>query len=144
VRETDGVLSILRRRFPAMVGPRREDICYATTNRQRAVEAIAPDADLAIVIGAANSSNSRRLVEVALQAGCPRAQLVESAARMDWSLMDGVGRVAISAGASAPEELVDELITALRGRYAVEVKEIRVVKEDVTFRAPRIPLRRAS
>ena len=144
VRETNGVLSVLKRRFPAMVGPRREDICYATTNRQRAVEAISPEADLTLVIGAPNSSNSRRLVEVAVQAGCPRAELVQSGLEMDWSLMAGVRRVAISAGASAPETLVDELIEALRERYEVEVREVQVVKEDVTFRAPRIPLRRAS
>ena len=144
IRETESVLAILRRRFPSMVGPRREDICYATTNRQRAVEAIAPEADLTLVIGAPNSSNSRRLVEVARQAGCPRAELVQSASEMDWSLLAGVRRIAISAGASAPEALVDELIAALRARYGIEVREIEVVKEDVTFRAPRTPLRRAS
>jgi 4-hydroxy-3-methylbut-2-enyl diphosphate reductase len=144
VRETEGVLDILKRRFPDMAGPRREDICYATTNRQRAVETIAPEADLTLIIGAPNSSNSMRLVEVAKSAGCPRAALVQSAREMDWALLDGVGKVAVSAGASAPESLVDELIEALRGRYAVELREIRVVKEDVTFRAPRIPLRYAS
>ncbi|HEX6141784.1 MAG TPA: 4-hydroxy-3-methylbut-2-enyl diphosphate reductase, partial [Geminicoccaceae bacterium] len=144
VRETEGVLRILKRRFPAIVGPRREDICYATTNRQRAVETIAPEADLTLVIGAPNSSNSRRLVEVALAAGCPRAQLLESASAMDWTLLEGVSKVAVSAGASAPESLVDGLIDALRDRFEVAVREIRVVKEDVTFRAPPIPLRRAS
>ena len=97
VRETEGVLEVLRRRFPNMVGPRREDICYATTNRQRAVEAIAPQADLTLIIGSPNSSNSVRLVEVARAAGCPDAILVQNAAAMDWRLLDGVTTVAISA-----------------------------------------------
>jgi 4-hydroxy-3-methylbut-2-en-1-yl diphosphate reductase len=144
VRETDDVVEVLKRRFPAIAGPRREDICYATTNRQRAVEAIAPAADVTLIIGAPNSSNSVRLVEVARAAGCARAALVQSPAQMDWSLLDGVATVAISAGASAPEELVDQLIDACRARFAVTVREVRVVKEDVAFRTPPIPLRRAS
>jgi 4-hydroxy-3-methylbut-2-enyl diphosphate reductase len=144
VKETEGVLEILKRRFPAMVGPRREDICYATTNRQRAVETIAPEADLTLIIGAPNSSNSMRLVEVARGAGCPRATLVQSADEVDWTLLAGVATVAVSAGASAPESLVDQLIEACRGRFRVTVREIRVVKEDVIFKAPPIPLRRAS
>jgi 4-hydroxy-3-methylbut-2-enyl diphosphate reductase len=144
VRETEGVLNVLRRRFPNMVGPRREDICYATTNRQRAVEAVAPQADLTVIIGSPNSSNSVRLVEVARAAGCPRAVLVQNAAAMDWRLLDEVSTVAMSAGASAPESLVEELIEACRARFAVEVNEIEVVKEDVFFRTPPIPLRHAS
>jgi 4-hydroxy-3-methylbut-2-en-1-yl diphosphate reductase len=141
VRETEGILEVLRRRFPAIVGPRREDICYATTNRQRAVEAIAPLADLTLIIGSPNSSNSVRLVEVARAAGCLHAVLVQNAAAMDWRLLDGVSTVAMSAGASAPERLVEELIEACRARYAVAVTEIEVVKEDVFFRTPPIPLR---
>lgn len=144
VKETESVLEILKRRFPKLAAPRREDICYATTNRQRAVETIAPDADLTLIIGAPNSSNSMRLVEVARAAGCPAATLVESAQEMDWSLLGGVRTVAVSAGASAPERLVDELIDACRERYEVAVREIRVVKEDVVFRAPPIPFRQAS
>ena len=144
VKETEGVLEILKRRFPNMAPPRREDICYATTNRQRAVETIAPDADLTLIIGAPNSSNSMRLVEVARAAGCPAAALVQSAREMDWSLLDGVQTVAVSAGASAPELLVDELIEACRSRFEVTVREVRVVKEDVVFKAPPIPLRQAS
>jgi 4-hydroxy-3-methylbut-2-en-1-yl diphosphate reductase len=144
VRETDAVVEALKRRFPTIAGPRREDICYATTNRQRAVEAIAPGADLTLIIGAPNSSNSVRLVEVAKAAGCARAALVQSPAQMDWSLLEGVATVAISAGASAPEELVDQLIEACRARFAVSLREVRVVKEDVAFRTPPIPLRRAS
>jgi 4-hydroxy-3-methylbut-2-enyl diphosphate reductase len=144
VRETEGILEVLRRRFPTMAGPRREDICYATTNRQRAVEALAPQADLTLIIGSPNSSNSVRLVEVARAAGCPHAVLVQNAATMDWRLLDGVSTVAMSAGASAPESLVEELIEACRERFAVEVREIEVVKEDVFFKTPPIPLRQAS
>jgi 4-hydroxy-3-methylbut-2-enyl diphosphate reductase len=144
LRETESVLQVLRRRFPAIVGPRREDICYATTNRQRAVEAIAPLADLTLIIGSPNSSNSVRLVEVARAAGCPEATLVQSAASMDWRALDGIATVAMSAGASAPEELVEELIDACQQRFAVAVKEIEVVKEDVSFKTPPIPIRHAS
>ena len=144
VRETEGVLEVLRRRFPNMVGPRREDICYATTNRQRAVEAIAPQADLTLIIGSPNSSNSVRLVEVARAAGCPDAILVQNAAAMDWRRLDGVATVAVSAGASAPETLVEELIEACRERFAVTLSEIEVVQEDVFFKTPPIPLRHAS
>ena len=144
VRETEGILEVLRRRFPAIEGPRREDICYATTNRQRAVEAIAPRADLTLIIGSPNSSNSVRLVEVARAAGCRRAVLVQNAAAMDWHLLDGVSTVAVSAGASAPEALVEELIEACRMRFAVVVREVEVVKEDVFFKTPPIPVRQAS
>ena len=139
VHETEDVLAVLKRRFPSIAGPRRDDICYATTNRQRAVEAIAPTADLTLIIGAPNSSNSVRLVEVARSAGCPRAELVQSAASMDWALLDRVATVAISAGASAPEELVDELIAACRERFTINVREIQVVKEDVSFKTPPLP-----
>jgi 4-hydroxy-3-methylbut-2-enyl diphosphate reductase len=144
VRETEVIVEVLRRRFPAIAGPRREDICYATTNRQRAVEAIAPLAELTLIVGSPNSSNSVRLVEVARAAGCRRATLVQNAASMDWHVLDGVSTVAMSAGASAPEELVEELIDACAQRFAVAVKEIEVVKEDVFFRTPPIPLRQAS
>jgi 4-hydroxy-3-methylbut-2-enyl diphosphate reductase len=144
IRETDAILAVLRRRFPALAGPRREDICYATTNRQRAVEAIAPEAALTLIIGSPNSSNSVRLVEVAKAVGCPAAVLVQCAASMDWTLLDGVATVAISAGASAPESLVEELIAACRARFRVAVREVRVVKEDVSFRTPPIPMRQAS
>jgi 4-hydroxy-3-methylbut-2-enyl diphosphate reductase len=139
VHETEDVLAVLKRRFPSIAGPRRDDICYATTNRQRAVEAIAPTADLTLIIGAPNSSNSVRLVEVARSAGCPRAELVQSAGSMDWALLDRVATVAISAGASAPEELVDELIAACRERFTINVREIQVVKEDVSFKTPPLP-----
>jgi 4-hydroxy-3-methylbut-2-enyl diphosphate reductase len=144
VRETEVIVEVLRRRFPTIAGPRSEDICYATTNRQRAVEAIAPLADLTLIVGSPNSSNSVRLVEVARAAGCRQATLVQNAAGMDWHLLDGVSTVAMSAGASAPEELVEELIDACAERFAVAVKEVEVVKEDVFFKTPPIPLRQAS
>ena len=144
VRETEEVLRVLKRRFPSMAGPKREDICYATTNRQRAVENLATRADLTLVIGATNSSNSVRLVEVARKAGCPRSALVPCAEALDWSLFDGVSTLAVSAGASAPEALVDQLIEACRRRFAVTVEEVEMVREDVAFRTPPIPLRRAS
>jgi 4-hydroxy-3-methylbut-2-enyl diphosphate reductase len=144
LRETEDVVAALKRRFPGIAGPRREDICYATTNRQRAVEAIAPRAELTLIIGASNSSNSMRLVEVARAAGCPRATLVQNAREMDWRLLDGVRAVAISAGASAPEDLVDELIAACRQRFTVSLEEVELVREDVSFRTPPIPMRQAS
>ncbi|MDH3664595.1 MAG: 4-hydroxy-3-methylbut-2-enyl diphosphate reductase, partial [Alphaproteobacteria bacterium] len=135
---------VLKRRFPNIAGPKREDICYATTNRQRAVESLAPKADLTLIIGAVNSSNSVRLVEVARNAGCPKNALVQCAETLDWSLFEGVSTVAVSAGASAPEELVDQLIDACRHRFDVTLEEVEVIKEDVAFRTPPTPLRRAS
>jgi 4-hydroxy-3-methylbut-2-enyl diphosphate reductase len=137
VDETTAIIEVLRRRFPALVGPRREDICYATTNRQAAIKAIAPKADAVLVIGAPNSSNSRRLVEVAETAGCHKARLIQRASELDWSWLDGVERLGVSAGASAPELLVEELIEALRRRRRVLIEEITVAEEDVSFRLPR-------
>jgi 4-hydroxy-3-methylbut-2-en-1-yl diphosphate reductase len=144
VADTEDILEVLRRRFPDIAGPVREDICYATTNRQAAVQAIAPGVDLFLVLGAPNSSNSRRLVEVAEKAGCPRAVLVEQAVALDWGLLDGVGRLGISAGASAPEELVLELVEACRARFEVRLEEVTLVEEDVHFRTPPLPVRQAS
>ena len=127
-----------------MTSPPSDDICYATQNRQEVVKQIAPDCDLVIVVGSKNSSNSVRLVEVARAAGCPQATLVQNAATMDWRALDGVTTVAMSAGASAPEELVEELIEACGTRFVVSVTEVEVVKEDVFFKTPPIPLRHAS
>ncbi len=137
VDETAEIVEVLKRRFPEIAGPRKEDICYATTNRQAAVKAIAPKADAVLVIGAPNSSNSRRLVEVARAAGCPKAHLLQRASDLDWSWLDGVARLGISAGASAPELLVEELIEALRTRRNVAIENITVAEEDVSFRLPR-------
>ena len=135
VDDTAEVVGILRSRFPTISGPKTEDICYATTNRQAAVKAIAADSDLVIVIGSANSSNSQRLREVAERAGT-RAVLLPTAAALNWALLDGVATLGISAGASAPELLVDQLLERLRQHYALDVSERRVVEEDVVFKLP--------
>ncbi|HEX2887601.1 4-hydroxy-3-methylbut-2-enyl diphosphate reductase [Vineibacter terrae] len=137
IDDTAQIVAVLQRRFPRMQGPRREDICYATTNRQAAVKAIAAACDAMIVVGAPNSSNSMRLVEVARSYGCPKAILVQRAAELDWRWLQGVSRLGITAGASAPETLVEELITACRARYDVAIEETRVTDENTVFKLPR-------
>ena len=137
VDDTTGIVSALRRRFPSIQGPKMEDICYATTNRQAAVKAIAQRCDAMVVIGAPNSSNSMRLVEVAANYGCERSRLVQRAADMDWGWLGEARRLGITAGASAPELLVDELIEACRIRYDVTVEEVRTTEESVVFKLPR-------
>ncbi len=137
VDDTAEIVAVLRARFPAIVGPHKEDICYATTNRQAAVKAIAPGADCVMVVGAPNSSNSLRLVEVAERAGCRRALLVQRASEIDWSALDGVATLGISAGASAPEVLVDEIIAALRARFDVTVEQVTTAEERIAFNVPR-------
>ncbi|QQS11250.1 MAG: 4-hydroxy-3-methylbut-2-enyl diphosphate reductase [Rhodospirillales bacterium] len=137
VDDTVQIVAVLRRRFPAIQGPKVEDICYATTNRQAAVKAIAPRCEALVVIGAPNSSNSMRLVEVARNYGCPRATLLRRASEIDWAWLAGVSRLGVTAGASAPESLVDELIAACRGRYEVTIEEARVTEEDTVFKLPR-------
>jgi 4-hydroxy-3-methylbut-2-enyl diphosphate reductase len=136
VDDTAGIIEVLRRRFPHIEGPRREDICYATTNRQAAVKAIAHDCDLLIVIGSPNSSNSQRLREVAERAGARRAVLVPKVQDLDWDLLEGAATVGLTAGASAPESLVQEVLAALGGRYRLEIEERRVTQEDVIFKLP--------
>ena len=138
IDDTAEIVDALTARFPAIVGPRREDICYATTNRQEAVKAMAPKIDALLVIGAPNSSNSQRLVEVGRRAGCGYAQLVQRAADIDWRALDGARAVGITAGASAPEVLVEEVIAAFRARYAVTERLVETAKEDVEFKVPRI------
>jgi 4-hydroxy-3-methylbut-2-enyl diphosphate reductase len=137
VDDTTEIVAVLRRRFPSIQGPKMEDICYATTNRQAAVKAIAERCDALIVIGAPNSSNSMRLVEVAANYGCAKSRLVQRAADMDWQWLEGARRLGITAGASAPELLVDELIAACRQRYDVTVEEVRTTEESVVFKLPR-------
>ena len=137
VDDTTGIVAVLRRRFPAIQGPKMEDICYATTNRQAAVKAIAGRCDALVVIGAPNSSNSMRLVEVAANYGCAKSRLVQRAADMDWAWLGDAARLGITAGASAPELLVDELIEACRARYDVTVEEVRTTEENVVFKLPR-------
>jgi 4-hydroxy-3-methylbut-2-en-1-yl diphosphate reductase len=136
VDDTAEIVDILRTRFPLIEGPKREDICYATTNRQEAVKAIAPGCDLVIVIGSPNSSNSQRLREVAERSGVPRAVLVPRLRDLDWSVLDGVKTVGITAGASAPEALVQEMVTALAGRFRLDIEERTVKQEDVIFKLP--------
>jgi 4-hydroxy-3-methylbut-2-enyl diphosphate reductase len=137
VDDTAEIIAVLKRRFPNLAGPAKEDICYATTNRQQAIKAVAPRAELVFVIGSANSSNSMRLVEVARRAGARQAQLIENAAAIDWKLLAGVTTVGLSAGASAPEVLVEEVIAAFRARYNLTVGETIVTQEDVEFKLPR-------
>jgi 4-hydroxy-3-methylbut-2-en-1-yl diphosphate reductase len=137
VDEAADIIAVLHRRFPQIYGPRREDICYATTNRQQAVKAIAPRCDAMLIVGAPNSSNSMRLVEVAKSAGCERAWLVQRAADIDWDWLAGVDRLGLTAGASAPELLVQEVIAACRERFTVAVEELAVTEESVHFRLPR-------
>jgi 4-hydroxy-3-methylbut-2-enyl diphosphate reductase len=136
VDDTAEIVEILRRRFPDIEGPRREDICYATTNRQAAVKAIAAGCDLLIVIGSPNSSNSQRLREVAERAGAGRAILVPKVGDMDFAVMEGVSTVGITAGASAPESLVQEVLTELARRFALQIEERQVTQEDVIFKLP--------
>jgi 4-hydroxy-3-methylbut-2-enyl diphosphate reductase len=137
VDDTIGIVTALRQRFPAIQGPKMEDICYATTNRQGAVKAIAERCDALVVIGAPNSSNSMRLVEVAASYGCTKARLVPRAADMDWAWLGDAQRLGITAGASAPEILVEELIAACRERYEVTIEEVRTTEEHVVFKLPR-------
>ncbi len=136
VHDTAEIVEALKRRFPAIVGPHKEDICYATTNRQEAVKRVAPIVDAMIVVGAPNSSNSQRLREVAERAGCPRAVLVQRAADIDWNAFGAIARLGITAGASAPEVLVEEIIDAFAARYAVSVESISTAEEGVFFPLP--------
>ncbi|MBT8153373.1 4-hydroxy-3-methylbut-2-enyl diphosphate reductase [Epibacterium ulvae] len=138
VDDTKDIVAALQRRFPAIIGPHKEDICYATTNRQEAVKAVAPKADALLVVGAPNSSNSRRLVEVGAKNGCNYAQLVQRADNIDWRALDGIRSVAITAGASAPELLVNEVIDAFRARYDVTVEQVETAIERVEFKVPRV------
>ncbi|MEL0437791.1 4-hydroxy-3-methylbut-2-enyl diphosphate reductase [Phycobacter sp. K97] len=138
VDDTKDIVAALEARFPSIVGPHKEDICYATTNRQEAVKAVAPKADALLVVGAPNSSNSRRLVEVGAKAGCAYSQLVQRAENIDWRALDGITSVAITAGASAPELLVNEVIDAFRDRFDVTVETVETAVERVEFKVPRV------
>jgi 4-hydroxy-3-methylbut-2-enyl diphosphate reductase len=138
VDDTAEMVAVLQRRFPGIAAPHKEDICYATTNRQDAVKAIAENADLVLVIGSPKSSNSVRLVEVAKRAGAKDARLVGSAGDVDWTWFEGVQAVGITAGASAPEDLVEQLIATISSRFDARVEEIAVTREDVTFKLPRV------
>src|SRR5690606_30719398 len=137
VDDTSAIVEVLRRRFPSIALPHKEDICYATTNRQEAVKKVAPSVDAMIVVGAPESSNSVRLVEVAQRNGCERAMLVERAVNIDWRLFEGVARLGITAGASAPETLVDEVIEAFAQRYEITVSAHGAGRETIVFNLPR-------
>ena len=137
VDDTRAIAEVLKERFPRMVGPRKDDICYATTNRQEAVKRIAPLCDRLIVVGSPNSSNSLRLVEVAQRAGCPRAMLVQCAAEIDWANFIGIKSLGITAGASAPEVLVEGIIEAFKARFAAKVQSVVTAEEDIAFKLPR-------
>jgi 4-hydroxy-3-methylbut-2-enyl diphosphate reductase len=137
VDDTAAVVAALKARFPAIASPHKEDICYATTNRQEAVKRVAPDCDALIVVGAANSSNSQRLREVAERAGCRVARLVARATDIEWDEFSGIRTLGVTAGASAPEVLVDEIIDAFGERYAVEVETVSTADESVFFPLPR-------
>jgi 4-hydroxy-3-methylbut-2-enyl diphosphate reductase len=138
VDDTAEIVAALKARFPGIVGPHKEDICYATTNRQEAVKAMAPRCDAMLVVGAPNSSNSRRLVEVGARAGCAYAQLVQRAADIDWRALQGIRSVGITAGASAPEVLIEEVVDAFRARYEVTVELVETAQENVEFKVPRV------
>jgi 4-hydroxy-3-methylbut-2-enyl diphosphate reductase len=137
VDDTAEVVAALKRRFPRIAGPHKQDICYATTNRQEAVGVIAQRADAMIVVGAPNSSNSQRLVEVGERAGCDTSMLVQRAADIPWERFDGVTTLGLSAGASAPEVLVQEIIDAFRDRFDVTLEEVEVAREEIAFNVPR-------
>jgi 4-hydroxy-3-methylbut-2-enyl diphosphate reductase len=138
VDDTAGILAALKRRFPELPDPHKEDICYATTNRQEAVKRLGAGCDLVLVVGSANSSNSVRLVEVAIKAGARDARLVDDAGRVDWAWLDGVSTLGITAGASAPEQLIENLIEAVRDRFDATVIEDSGERETVTFKLPRV------
>ena len=138
VDDTAEIVGILQRRFPSISAPHKEDICYATTNRQEAVKAMAEGTDLVLVIGAETSSNSKRLVEVALRAGARASRLVASAEDVDWGWFGNVDTLGLTAGASAPEDLVQGLIDACAARFDVTVEEVTVTREDVVFKLPRV------
>ena len=138
VDDTAQIVEALQAKFPGIVGPHKKDICYATTNRQEAVKAIAGKIDALLVIGAPNSSNSQRLVEVGRNAGCAYSQLVQRATDIDWRALGDIRSVGITAGASAPETLVNEVVDAFTSRFDVTVETVETAQENVEFKVPRV------
>lgn len=138
VDDTADIVEALKAKFPQIIGPQKEDICYATTNRQEAVKAIAPKVDIMLVIGAPNSSNSNRLVEVAAKYGCHKSYLVQRASDINWDWFHDVNALGLTAGASAPDELIEEVINACREKRDVSLEDITIRKEDVYFKLPRV------
>jgi 4-hydroxy-3-methylbut-2-enyl diphosphate reductase len=137
VDDTAEIVAVLQSRFPGITGPHKQDICYATTNRQAAVKTIAPSVGHLLVVGAPNSSNSLRLVEVAERAGCPKASLIQRAADIPWAEIAGLATLGVTAGASAPETLVDEVIEALKQRFDVRIETVTTADERIAFNVPR-------
>ena len=137
VDDTKDIIKILKDRFPNIKEPAKEDICYATTNRQMAVKNIAKECDLFFVIGSRNSSNSVRLVEVAKKSGCSNSQLIHSQSKIPFDLIENSNTIGISSGASAPEILVDNFINELKNRFTVSIDEVEIIKEDVVFKVPK-------
>jgi 4-hydroxy-3-methylbut-2-enyl diphosphate reductase len=138
VDDTIEIVKKLKDRFPKIIGPHKEDICYATTNRQEAVKAVSPKVDALLVIGAPNSSNSKRLVEVGKSSGCKYSQMVQRASDIDWRALEGVKSIGITAGASAPEILINEVILSISDRFNVNQKIIETAVENVEFKVPRV------
>jgi 4-hydroxy-3-methylbut-2-enyl diphosphate reductase len=137
VDDTSEIVAALKARFPQIHGPHKEDICYATTNRQEVVKKVAPMVEAMVVVGSPNSSNTQRLKEVAERAGCPRAALVQRGAEIDWSVFGSITSLGVTAGASAPEVLVEEIIGAFAERYTVSVETVTTADEDMFFPLPR-------
>jgi 4-hydroxy-3-methylbut-2-enyl diphosphate reductase len=137
VDDTAEIIATLKRRFPEIVGPKKEDICYATTNRQQAIKALAQETDAVVVVGAPNSSNSQRLAEVARAVGCKRVAMVQRASEIDWDLFNDIDCLGVTAGASAPEVLVEEVLNAFRERFDATIEEVSGVLEGITFKLPR-------
>jgi 4-hydroxy-3-methylbut-2-enyl diphosphate reductase len=137
VDDTREIVAVLKERFPNLITPSKDDICYATTNRQDAVKRIAPACERMIVVGSPTSSNSLRLVEVAERAGCPHAVLVERAAEIEWNAFTGIKSLGLTAGASAPQILVDEIIDAFKKRFETKIKTVTTAEEDIAFKLPR-------
>ena len=138
VADTAEIVAKLQERFPSIAGPHKQDICYATTNRQEAVREMAERCDRVLVVGAPNSSNSNRLVEVAERAGCPRAYLVQRAGDIPWDDLGGIASIGITAGASAPEVLVQEIVDALAQHYVIDVETVTTAVENIAFNIPRV------
>ena len=138
VDDTFEIVKKLKERFPKIIGPHKEDICYATTNRQEAVKAVSPKVDALLVIGAPNSSNSKRLVEVGKSSGCKYSQMVQRASDIDWRALEGVKSIGITAGASAPEILINEVILTISDRFNVTQKIVETAVENVEFKVPRV------
>jgi len=138
IDDTSDIIEALKSRFPKIVGPGKEDICYATTNRQSAVKKIASKTKNLLVIGAPNSSNSNRLVEVGLKAGCVSSNLIERASEINWDLYKNISSIGLTAGASAPDNLIDEVIEAFNERFDTTLELVKTATEDVDFKVPKI------